>query len=270
VSDDEPRRAVLLIHHDTDLLDHLTRTFESRGFAVSIAATAMHAMSHLAGDRDYDVIVAGWDAEHGLGGVVYRWVLRNRLMLRGQFVFLAVEPPPEFDRMVAGRCLAVRPDDTEEIARVVEATARRRGRTQELSEEDAAWLDADRPSLLLADDEPMILAVMSRLLGDVGFAVTAVDSGNAAIAELDRGDFDAVLLDWMMTDGTGADVFQWISTFRPWLVDRVVFISGGSAREVEDEAQGRPVLPKGQDSPALVRVLTGIARVSRAARAARA
>lgn len=262
----ETRSSVLLIHHDTDLLDQLTRLFEGTGFAVSVAATAMHAMSQLAGDRDFDVIVAGWDVEHGLGGVVYRWVLRNRLALRGQFVFLADEPAPEFDRLVAGRCLAVRPAETDEVVRVVEAAARRRGRTQELSEEDAAWLDTDRPSLLLADDEPMLLAVMSRLLGDVGFAVTAVDSGNAAITELDRSDFDVILLDWMMNDGNASDVFQWVTTFRPWLVERVVFISGGSAREVVDSAQGRPVVPKGQDSPALVRLLTGIARVARAAR----
>jgi DNA-binding response OmpR family regulator len=265
VSDREERRpSVLVIHHDTELLDLLTRVFESRGFTVAVAAAAMHAMAQLGGDREHDVIVAGWDAEHGLGGVVYRWALRNRSNLRGQFVFLCDEPPPEFDKLVAGRCLAVQPSEIEELVRVVEAASRRRARTQQLSEEDAAWLDADRPSLLLADDEPSLLAVMSRLLGDVGFAVSSVESGNAAITQLDRGDFDVILLDWLMTDGSAAEVYQWIATFRPWLVDRVVFISGGSAREVAEVAPGRPVVPKGQDSPELVKLLTGIARNARA------
>jgi CheY-like chemotaxis protein len=231
---------------------------------VAVAAAAMHAMSQLGGERDFDVIVAAWDTEHGLGGVVYRWALRNRSSLRGQFVFLSDEPPPEFDKLVAGRCLAVQPSEIEELVRVVEAAARRRERTQQLSEEDAAWLDTDRPSLLLADDEPALLAVMSRLLGDVGFAVTGVDSGNAAISELDRSDFDVILLDWLLTDGGAAAIYQWILTFRPWMVERVVFISGGSATEVSDVAPGRPVVPKGQDSPALVKLLTGIARGARA------
>jgi DNA-binding response OmpR family regulator len=266
VSDPEPRRwSVLLIHHDTDLLDLLTRIFEAADFTVSVAATAMHAMSQLAADRDYDVIVAGWDASHGLGGVVYRWVLRNRLPLRGQFVFLADEPPPDFDKLVAGRCLAVRPDDVEEVVQVAQAAARRRLRVHELAEAEA-WLDSDRPTLLLADDEPTLLSVMARLLTDAGFAVTAVDGGNAAMAELDRSDFDVVLLDWLMTDGTAAEVYQWVSTFRPWLVDRVVFISGSTVAEVAEVAPGRPVVPKGQDSPALVRLLTGIAKSSRTAK----
>jgi CheY-like chemotaxis protein len=261
VSETEARRpSLLLVHHDADLLDLLTRVFEARGFVVAIAATSFQAMSHLDGAREHDVIIAEWDVEHGLGAEIYRWALHNRFHLRGQFVFLADEVPEDFDRLVAGRCLALRPDETEEIVRVAEAAARRGQRLADLSEEEVAWLDQDRPSLLLADDDPLLLMVIARLLDGVGFAVTPVESGNAAIAQLDRDDFDAILLDWQMSDGAGGEVFQWLQTFRPWLIERVVFITGGLVESVEEHASGRPVVPKGQDSQALVRLLTHIAK----------
>jgi len=256
---------VLLIHHDAELLDQLTRLFESRGLAVATAVTSMQAMAQLQAERDYDVVIASWDANHGLGGVVYRWVLRNRPALRGQFVFLADETAPEFDRWVAGRCLTVPPGAIEEIVRVADAAVRRREQVRQSGDEDLVWLDHDRPTLLLADDDPMILSVMARLLGDVGFAVTAVEGGNPAITRLDHDDYDVIVVDWHMADGSGAEVYQWIMTFRPWLSDRVVFISGASPRDIADIAPGRPAVPKGQDSPALIKLLTGIARASRQA-----
>ncbi len=254
------RPALLLIHHDADLLDHLTRVFEARGFSVAIAATAFQAMSHLEGEREYHVIIAGWDATSGLGAEIYKWALRNRFHLRGQFVFLADEVPPDFDTIVAGRCLTVPPRETEEIVRIAEAAARRGARLAEMSEDELAWLDADRPTLLLADDDPVLLMVMAQLLGDYGFAVTPVESGNAAIAQLDRADFDVVLLDWFMSDGAGGEVVTWLTTYRPWLTERVVYITGGDADVIRRQAGDRPVMAKGQDAQALVHLLTTTAR----------
>ncbi len=266
MSESEPRRpALLLIHHDADLLDFLTRLFEARGFAVTIAATTYQAMAHLDGDREYDVIIAEWEKGHGAGAEVYRWALRNRFHLRGQFVFLAEEVPADFDDLVGSHCLALRPDETEEIVRVAEAAARRAARVAQLSEEDVAWLDEDRPTLLLADDDPMLLMVMAALIGDVGFAVTPCESGNAAIAQLDRSDFDVVVVDWNMTDGTGADVLRWMETFRPWMAERLVFLTNGHNDAVERQAGGRPVIPKGQDSRALLELIAHIARSERTA-----
>lgn len=264
MSESEARRpSLLLVHHDADLLDLLTRVFEARGFVVAIAATSFQAMSHLDGERELDVIIAEWGVEHGLGAEIYRWALHNRFHLRGQFVFLAEEVPEDFDSLVAGRCLALRPDDVEEVVRVAEAAARRGERLAELSEDDVVWLDQDRPTLLLADDEPVLLMVIARLLDDVGFAVTPVESGNAAVSQLEHGDFDVILLDWHMTDGAGGDVFQWLVMNRPWLVDRVVFITGGLVETIREQAQGRPVVPKGQDSQDLVRLLMRIAKAHR-------
>ncbi|MBP8809688.1 MAG: response regulator [Kofleriaceae bacterium] len=251
------RRTVLLLHHDGQLLDLLTRLFEARGYAVVLAATVGQALTHLGGERDLDAIVAAWDAHHPAGGEAYRWTLEQRFELRDRFVFLTEDPPPELDRLVAGRCLTVRPTETAEILRVVAAIAARVARARE-TEAQVVWADG-APTLLLADDDPVVLAAMGALLRDAGFAVTAVDSGNAAITELDRGDVDVILVEWAMVNGSGAHVFQWIVTFRPWLVDRVAFLI-----EAQDERQatagpGRPTFWKGADAGDMIGALRRLA-----------
>ena len=46
---------------------------------------------------------------------MYRWALKNQVGLRAHFVFVGDDTPPDFDRLVAGRCLTVRPDEVEEL-----------------------------------------------------------------------------------------------------------------------------------------------------------
>ena len=104
---------------------------------------------------------------------------------------------------------------------------------------------------------------MSELLGELGYAVTAVETGNAAIARVDLEDFDAIVTDWHMDDGNGGDLFRWLITRKPWLADRVVFLSGDESDEVGRVAPGRPMLRKGQDSGALLSVIREIVREAR-------
>lgn len=254
------RRSIILLHHDGQLLDLLTRLFEARGYAVNLAATVNQAKAHLGGDREFDVVVAEWDVHHPVGGEVYRWVLDHRFGMRDRFVFLGDEVPPELDALVAGRCLTVRPNETAEIMRVADATVRRAERSRELGG-DAQWTEADRPRLLLADDDPPLLAAMADHLAAAGFAVTPVDSGNAAIMTIERGeaDFDVLLADWTMVGGSGPQLFQWIVTFRPWLVDRIAFLIDRTGDQYEQIAPGRPIFHKGADSEALIATLKKIA-----------
>ncbi len=259
------RSSLLLVIDDPNLLDLLTRVFEGRGFAVSTAATARQAMSRLEGDRPQDVVVAAWDTSHPVGGEVYRWVLKHRVALRAEFVFVADDTVAEFDRIVAGRCLALRTDEIEELVRVVEAMVRRSQRIGELDAGDVAWLGTDRPGLLLVDDDAVQLMVMASLLGDVGFLVTAVESGNAAIAQLEAGEFDVIVSDWYMPDGSGADLHRWVLTSRPWMLDRLVVLTGGDVGDATEIAAGVAVVPKGQDSKTLLQLLAHTARSARRA-----
>ncbi len=249
------RRSIIVLSHDGQLLDLLTRLFEARGFAVALAATVGQALAHLGSEREFDAIVAEWDSTYAGGGDVYRWVLEHRFDLRDRFVFLTEDPPADFDRVVAGRCLTVRARETAEIVRLVVATSARVNRPAELA---AEW-SSGGPSLLLADDDPMLLAAMADLLRDAGFAVTSADNGKAAIAALDRDEFDVILVEWSMANGSGAQVFQWVVTFRPWLVDRVAFlIERGDERQAV-EAPGRPSFWKGADSGDLIAGLNKLA-----------
>jgi CheY-like chemotaxis protein len=252
------RPTVLVIHDDADALDLMTRLFEASGFDVVTAITGLRAQTHLEGDRRVDVVVAPWDTQHGVGGEVYRWSLQRRYDLRDQFVFVGSEVPAEFDQIVAGRCLAVSMARPAEIVRVAAAAVRNRIKLE--AQRDAlAESDHTKPRLLLCDDEPILLMVMGDLLGAT-YTVTRVESGHGAIVLLENEDFDAMVLDWRMDDGSGGDVYRWIITNKPWLAERVVFLSGWEGDDASVVAPGRPMLRKGQDSHALTSVLHEIVR----------
>lgn len=254
-----PRPTVLVIHDDGGVLDQLTRAFEASSCEVVTAVTGFRAQAILESDRPIGVVVAPWDDQHPVGGDVYRWALQRRYDLRDQFVFLAAEVPADFDRLVAGRCLAVAVDRPAEVVRVATAAIKRRANLDARAEPAAR--DRAKPSLLLCEDEPILLQVMASLFEDAGFAVTQVESGLSAIAHLDQEDYDVVVADWAMDEGSGEDVYRWILRGKPWLKERVVFLTGSLA-EVEQAnaiAAGRPMFRKGADADALTAVIREIA-----------
>jgi len=254
------RPIALVIHDDGDALDALTQRFEAAGFEVATAATGFRAQAHLEGTRPIDVVVVPWDAAHPVGGEVYRWALHRRYDLRDGFVFLSAETPPDFDRLVAGRCLGVSPGEPSEIVRVAAAAATRRRQLEAARDAALEEADATRPTLLLADDEPVLLVAMAELLGDAGYAVSRVDSGHGAIQLLEHEDFDVIVTDWNMDDGNGADMYRWIAQVKPWLTERVVFLSDEEGDHAAVVAPGRPMFRKGADSRALTTVLREIVR----------
>jgi DNA-binding response OmpR family regulator len=106
---------------------------------------------------------------------------------------------------------------------------------------------------------------MADLFTDAGFAVSRVESGHGAILLLAHEEFDAIVIDWNMDDGNGADVYRWIALGKPWLADRVVFLADVESEDAAVVAPGRPMFRKGQDSRALTAVLREIVRQSSAA-----
>ena len=59
------------------------------------------------------------------------------------------------------------------------------------------------PKLLIADDEPDIITLITRYAEREGYAVTAVSDGDAAIDACMREDFDVIVMDVMMPDTDG-------------------------------------------------------------------
>jgi CheY-like chemotaxis protein len=254
------RPTALVIHDDGEALDLLTRLFEGSGFEVLTALSGFRAQAHLAGDLPVEIVVAPWDAAHPVGGEVYRWSLQRRYDLRDGFVFLTADTPPEFDRVVAGRCLAVSMARPAEVVRVAIAAVRRRAQLEAARDAAFEQTDDDKPTLLLADDEPVLLMVMADLFAEAGYAVVRVDSGNAAIRVLEREDLDVIVTDWSMDDGGGADLYRWIVLAKPWLAERVVFLTDVEGDAAAQLAPGRPAFRKGADSRALIQVLREIVR----------
>jgi signal transduction histidine kinase/CheY-like chemotaxis protein len=88
-----------------------------------------------------------------------------------------------------------------------------------------------RKRILVIDDEPGIAGVLRRIIGRE-HEVLVVHSGREALVLLERDDaFDRVFCDLMMADLTGMDVHAALREMRPELLERFVFMTGGSFTE---------------------------------------
>jgi DNA-binding response OmpR family regulator len=61
-------------------------------------------------------------------------------------------------------------------------------------------------SILIVDDEEAVLQMVGRILEKAGFEVTAVQSGEAAMARIEAQEFDALLTDVVMPGMSGIDL----------------------------------------------------------------
>jgi DNA-binding NtrC family response regulator len=86
--------------------------------------------------------------------------------------------------------------------------------------------------VLLIEDEPSIMALVSATLERNGYEVVCIESGAEALRLLENGQYLGVVSDMRTPGGVdGAQVHTWISIHRPDLVDRVVIITGDYANE---------------------------------------
>lgn len=86
--------------------------------------------------------------------------------------------------------------------------------------------------VLLIEDEPAVMALVRAVLEGYGYAVVATESGASALYLLEEGDFHGVVSDMRTPGGVdGAQVYAWITTHRPELARRLVFITGDIANE---------------------------------------
>jgi DNA-binding NtrC family response regulator len=89
-----------------------------------------------------------------------------------------------------------------------------------------------RLPVLLIEDEPSIMALVSATLERNGYEVVCIESGAEALRLLEKGQYLGVVSDMRTPGGVdGAQVHSWISAHRPDLVDKVVIITGDYANE---------------------------------------
>jgi CheY-like chemotaxis protein len=92
-------------------------------------------------------------------------------------------------------------------------------------------------SILLVDDDPFVRAVVDRRLTAVGYAVTSVEDGAAALAALEAGDYDVIILDGMMPVADGFHVLRQMRARRVAADTPVIMLT--AMKRPEDEQQAR-------------------------------
>ena len=89
-----------------------------------------------------------------------------------------------------------------------------------------------RLPVLLIEDEPSVMACIRAALERGGYTVVCCESGAEALPVLQNGAFLGVISDMRTPGGvTGADVHAWLTTNRPELASRLVFITGDIAND---------------------------------------
>ena len=81
--------------------------------------------------------------------------------------------------------------------------------------------------ILLAEDDESMRVYLTRALERVGYAVTAVDRGTAALPLLESEPFDLLLTDIVMPEMDGIELAQKAAEIAPDI--RVMFITGFAA-----------------------------------------
>lgn len=100
--------------------------------------------------------------------------------------------------------------------------------------------------ILHVEDHESTRDVVRRALRAYGIAVLSVDGVSAAKRAIaDRTDVTGALVDLRLSDGSGLELYEWLTTHRPELAARVAFVSGGGTELARRVATiGQPVLEK--------------------------
>lgn len=98
-----------------------------------------------------------------------------------------------------------------------------------------------RGRVLLLDDDHSMQRLVTALLKRAGFRVDTVAKGNDAIERLNKGKYDAVLLDLMMPHEGGMTVLRHLRASDPAMLHRVLLLTAAPAsilRGMESEVFG--------------------------------
>lgn len=88
--------------------------------------------------------------------------------------------------------------------------------------------------ILLAEDDTSMREYLARALQRVGYGVTAVDRGTAALALVEERSFDLLLTDIVMPEMDGIELAQRVAVIAPDM--QVMFITGFAAVALREGA----------------------------------
>lgn len=116
--------------------------------------------------------------------------------------------------------------------------------------------------VLVIEDDPDAREGLVRVFTRAGFAVTAVDDGLAALAQVRERAFDAIVLDLRLPYLPGGGFYEQLAHEAPALAHRVLFVTGiahdPAVREFL-ESTGRPYFAKPYDARELIEAVRRVA-----------
>ncbi len=175
-----------------------------------------HAVTVEAGARAGRVTLAVEDTGATRAGPAAgddRWVRACRALAAALGGALTALPAARGTRVTLSLPAAARPSNRPPLHAAPAGAAGRRGR------------------VLLVDDEPVLLALMRRIL-QRDHDVVATTRPAEAVARLAGGErFDVILCDLMMPDLSGVEVHRRVSRDAPEMAGRMVFITAGAFSE---------------------------------------
>ena len=111
-------------------------------------------------------------------------------------------------------------------------------------------------TILIVDDEPVVIKSCERILKPEGYTVDGASSGKEAISILEKRDYDLVITDLKMPEIDGIDLIKWIRASKPGI--GIVVITGYPSQETIKDALALGIidyLPK-PFSPAILTDVT--------------
>ena len=112
------------------------------------------------------------------------------------------------------------------------------------------------PRILVVDDDVRVAGAVRRILR--GYTVEICESGARAVERCLEVDYDLVVCDVMMPGMSGMDVHRRLTELRPEMVERIVFVTGGTFTPSITEFMDRipnVVLEKPVPRPLLLQVV---------------
>lgn len=95
-----------------------------------------------------------------------------------------------------------------------------------------AYKNLSGRSVLMVDDEEIVTEVIKEAMGPIVSAIETAKNGEDALAKVLERDFDYILLDIKMPKMNGMDFFRRMSSLKPYLAKRVIFITGDTESEI--------------------------------------
>lgn len=198
-------------------------------------------------ERSFDVRICRVDEEVGwLAGVIAAppaaLILSNQLAIRqGWEIIAAIKGQPATERIPV---LAYALDETKDQGELLELNYMQKPlRPEQLTEHLARYC---RPvsgpyNVLVVDDDPAILDMHSRLVGQIGCQAVTARDGREALEAVERSRPDLILLDLMMPEMDGFAVLDALQARRDWRDIPVIVLTARVLSEADLERCNRGV-----------------------------